>query len=250
MRLYGKNSILERLKSAPQTIKAIYIKKGMNLETIATLARQNDIPFNSLPEQKFSNFTQGINCQGVVAEVEKFTYSFLEDFLLRDEKDGLLTIVFLDHITDPQNLGSIIRTLACFGDFGLVLPKDASVSVNETVLKVACGAESFLPVAQIANLSVGLDMVKDKDYWVAAAVPEGGENLLTTKLAFPLAIVIGSEGKGVRRSLLNQVDLKLTLPMPGANISFNAAIATAIFSYEIFRQKNIINPFAFKDKIC
>lgn len=238
MRLYGKNSILERLKSAPQTIKAIYIKKGVNLETIAALARQNDIPFNSMPEQKFSNFTQGLNCQGVVAEVEKFTYSFLEDFLSRDEKDGLLTIVFLDHLTDPQNLGSIIRTLACFGDFGLVIPKDSSVSVNETVLKVACGGESFLPVAQIGNLSVGLEMVKDKNYWVAGALTQGGQDLLTTQLPSPLALVIGSEGKGIRQSLLNKLDLKLTLPMPGGKISFNAATATAIFSYEIFRQKN------------
>ncbi len=238
MRLYGKNSILERLKSSPQTIRAIYIKKGVNLETIAALARQNDIPFKSVPEQKFSNFTQDINCQGVVAEVEKFTYCFLEDFLSRNEKDGLLTIVFLDHLTDPQNLGSIIRTLACLGDFGLVIPKDASVSVNDTVLKVACGGESFLPVAQIANLSVGLEMVKGKDYWVAGAVTQGGQDLLTTQLPFPLAIVIGSEGRGIRQSLLNQLDLKLTLPMPGGKISFNVAVATAIFSYEIFRQKN------------
>jgi len=237
MRLYGKNPVFERLKSAPQSINKIIVKKGANLENIISLARDNDIPFSHMPEQKFSNFSSGINCQGVVAEVSKFVYSSLEDFLEREEKD-LLTLVFLDHITDPQNLGSVIRSLACLGGFGLVIPKDRSASINPTVLRVACGGESFLPIAQIANLSVGLAMVKKKGYWVAGAVTIEGESLIDLDLPWPLAIVMGSEDKGIRQGLTNHLDLKISLPMPGAKLSFNVGTATALFCYEAWKQKN------------
>lgn len=236
MRLYGKNSILERLKSAPETINKIYVAKGVNLEDIARLAREKSITFNHMPENKFSNFTQGIRCQGVVAEVTQFAYSFLEDFLSRKSED-FLSLVFLDHITDPQNLGNIIRTLACLGDFAIVIPKAGSASVNDTVLKVACGAESFVPIAQVANISSALIQAKEKGYWLAGGLTEGGEDLLAAQLPFPLALVMGSEGKGIRNIVREHLDLRLTLPMPGAHLSFNVATATAIFCYEIFRQK-------------
>jgi 23S rRNA (guanosine2251-2'-O)-methyltransferase len=237
MRLYGKNPVLERLKSASQTIRKIIIRKGVNLENIVRLAREKDINLTHMPEDKFRNFTQGLHCQGVVAEVDKFAYNYLEDFLDRKD-DELLTIVFLDHITDPQNLGSIIRSLACFGDFALVIPKHESVSITETVLRVACGGESFVPIALIPNLSVGLELVKKRGYWVAGAVADGGSSLLEAKILFPLALVMGSEDKGIRMALRNHLDLSLTLPMPGVGISFNVATATAIFCYEIFRQKH------------
>ncbi len=237
MRLYGKNSVLERLKSAPQTINKIYIKKGLNLEAIVKLTRDKDIPFIHMPDKKFSNFTSDIRCQGVVAEVDAFAYNFLEDFLSRPKED-LLSLVFLDNVCDPQNLGAILRTLACFNGFGLVIPKHKSVEINDTVLKVACGGESFVPVAQVSNLSVALELVKKTGYWVAGAVTQAGRDLLEAELPFPLAIVIGSEGKGIRPGVAKHIDLNLTLPMPGVKLSFNVATATAIFCYEIFRQKN------------
>lgn len=237
MRLYGKNPVLERLKSAPETINKIYIKKGVNLESIVSLAREKDIVLAHMSEEKFANYSANIHCQGVVAEVSKFAYSCLEDFLSREDKE-LFSLVFLDQITDPQNLGSIIRSLACFSGFALIIPKHSSVSVNETVLRVACGGESFVPVAQVTNLSVGLELAKKRGYWIAGSVVEEGLSLLETDLPFPLALVMGSEGKGIRPALINHLDLKLTLPMPGANLSFNVATATAIFCYEVFRQKN------------
>ncbi|MBU2540493.1 MAG: 23S rRNA (guanosine(2251)-2'-O)-methyltransferase RlmB [Candidatus Omnitrophica bacterium] len=237
MRLYGKNSILERLKSAPQTINKIYIKKGLNLEAIVKLARDKEIAFIHMPDKKFFNFTSGIHCQGVVAEVDKFAYNFLEDFLNRPKQE-LLSLVFLDNVCDPQNLGGILRTLACFGGFALVIPRHKSAAVNDTVLKVACGGESFVPVAQVSNLSVAIELVKKSGYWVAGAVTEAGKDLLDMELPFPLAIVIGSEGKGIRPGVANHIDLGLTLPMPGTRLSFNVATATAIFCYEIFRQKS------------
>jgi 23S rRNA (guanosine2251-2'-O)-methyltransferase len=237
MRLYGKNPVLERLKSAPETINKIYIRKGVNLENIVSLSREKNVLLAHMSEEKFANYSANINCQGVVAEVSEFAYSSLEDFLSRPDED-LLTLIFLDHITDPQNLGAILRSLACFNGFALVIPKHESVSVNETVLRVACGGESFVPVAQIPNFSIGTELAKKRGYWIAGAVVTGGKSLLETSLPFPLALVMGSEDKGVRPALRSHLDLELTLPMPGANISFNVATATAIFSYEIFKQKN------------
>lgn len=237
MRLYGKNSVWERLKSAPETVNKIYIEKGLNLENIVRQARERQVLLAHMPQKKFFNFTNGIRCQGVVAEVTEFTYNYLEDFLSR-EREELLSLIFLDRITDPQNLGAIIRTLACFGGFGLIIPKHDSASINDTVLKVACGGESFLPIAQVSNLSIALDLVKSKGYWVVGAVTENGEDFSKAKLLFPLAIVIGSEDKGIRQGLKSHLDFKFSLPMPGRSLSFNAATATAIFCYEIFKQKN------------
>lgn len=236
MRLYGKNPVLERLKSAPQTIRKICIRKGVNLKDIMRLMREKDVPLFSLPEKKFINFSHDIHCQGVVAEVDSFAYSFLEDFLSRSDEE-LLSLVFLDSVTDPQNLGSILRILACFGDFALVIPKHRSATINDTVLRVACGGEGFVPVAQVSNLSLALRLIKKRGYWICGALARGGKNLLDADLPFPLAVVMGSEGKGIRPALRNHMDLELTLPMPGAWLSFNVATATALFCYEIFRQK-------------
>ena len=145
-------------------------------------------------------------------------------------------MLFLDNLNDPQNLGSILRTTACLGGFAVVLPRHDSVEVTEAVLRVAQGGENYAPVAKVANLSVAIEKAKKAGYWIAGAVTEGGEDITKAKLNFPLGIVIGSEGKGIRQGLIGHLDMKLTLPMRGAGLSFNAAVAAALFCYEIIRQ--------------
>jgi 23S rRNA (guanosine2251-2'-O)-methyltransferase len=143
----------------------------------------------------------------------------------------------MDNLNDPQNLGSILRTSACLGGFSVVLPRHDSVEVTEAALRVAQGGENYVPVAKAVNLALAIEKAKKAGYWIAGAVLEAGEDLKKSKLNFPLGIVIGSEGKGIRPGLMKILDIRLSLPMGGAKLSFNAAVAAALFCYEVARQR-------------
>ncbi len=230
IRLYGKRSITERLKAAPASITRIYIEEGAVRPDIVTLARKHRIPVENLRHPRFRQLAQGNTTQGLIAETGDFKYAVLEDILGAESKP---TLLFLDRVNDPHNLGVILRSAACFGGFAVVLPGYESVEVNETVIKVACGAENYVPVAKIPNLSVAVQKAAAAGYWIGACVVEGGSSPREVALNFPLGLILGSEGEGVRPGLLKHIDYKLTLPMRGQGLSFNVAIAVSIFCYEI-----------------
>ncbi len=233
MRLYGKRSVLERLRAAPETIRALYLQQNTDASDLVRTAQSAKRPFKSLPKLAFANLAGSLHAQGVLAEVEEFRYTPLEKLL---RKDPRLTLFFLDRLTDPQNLGNILRSLACLGGMGIVLPKHESVDVNETVLRVASGAENYVPVAQVTNLIPASQAAKEVGYWIAGAAASGGQPVQTVNLPSPLAIVIGSEGSGIRPGLNKHLDLTVTLPMRGAALSFNTATAAALIAYEIVRR--------------
>lgn len=236
IRLYGKNQVVERLKTRPKTIQKIIFKKSTDNGFIEKLAVENNISHVLLSDKEFISISNNINNQGVIAQIQDFQYTDLEDILqLPNEKK--LTLIALSNITDPQNLGSILRTTACFGRFALIIPKHRSASITESVLKVACGGENYIPVIQETNLIPVIKQTKDAGYWVAGTVVEDGVDLTGFNFQFPLCLVIGSEDKGIRSGLMSHLDFKVTLPMPGAGLSLNAAVATAIFCYEVIRQK-------------
>lgn len=226
----------ERLKADPKSIKKVMIQSDAEAPDIEKACKSHKIPVERLPKNGFLKIAQAVRTQGVIAEVTEFKYTYLED-ILRLEKEKFLTLLFLDNLNDPQNLGGILRTAACFGGFGVVLPRHDSVEVTEAVLRVAQGGENYVPVAKVANLSIAVEKAKKAGYWIAGAVIEGGQGLTDVKLNFPLGIVIGSEGKGIRPGLAGHLDMRLTLPMAGAELSFNAAVAAALFCYEAARQR-------------
>jgi len=238
MRLYGKNQIIERIKIHPQSIKKIYLNKNHSVEFISKLTENKKIPCIFLDNKEFSGLALHDHTQDVMADVDEFLYTDF-DYLLSLPEERKYTLVALSNITDPQNMGSILRTLACFGGFALLIPRHRTASVNETVLKVACGGENYVPVVQVTNLIPALEKAKKLDYWIAGTVVEGGRDLTKFKFTFPLCIVIGSEDKGIRKGLLAHLDFKVTLPMPGASLSLNTAVACAIFCYETLRQKRV-----------
>jgi len=175
--------------------------------------------------------------QGVIAQVDQFEYANFHD-LLNKPKDKQLSFIFLDEINDPQNLGVIIRSAACFGGFAIVIPKHDACPVNDTVLHVASGGENFVPVSCVTNLTKALIEAKRCGFWATGAVVEGGEDIKKVDLPHPVCLVMGSEGKGIRKGLVSHLELKLSLPMVGASLSFNVAIACAIFCHEIVKQRS------------
>lgn len=236
MRLFGKNPVLERLRANPKTIRKIYLQKGVDLRDIVNAVREANLTFISLEKKDFQKMTADIHAQGVLAEVDEFVYMPFEK-LLDIAYDTDRTILFLDSLTDPQNLGSIIRTVGCLGGFSIILPVNDTVGVNETVLRVSCGGENYVHIANVKSASNTLSAVKDKGFIIGASIVESGEFIYNTKIPDHLCLILGSEGKGVRPGVLKYADLQLSLPMSGANLSYNVSVASAMFCYEIVRQK-------------
>lgn len=234
MRLYGKRPIIERLKAAPQTVQAIYLQQGTDAPEVVHAVKAAGKSFISQTKEAFQKNFGAVHAQGVAADVADFEYADF-DALVRAEPRP--TLILLDRITDPQNLGAMLRTLSCLGGFALVLPRFESADVNETALRIACGGENYMPVALVTNLAKAAEQAKAAGYWIAGAAAEGGDPLPTADWPTPLAVVIGSEGDGIRPGLEKHLDLKLTLPMPGAKLSYNAATAAAMIGYEITRRR-------------
>ena len=235
MRLYGKRPVVERLQAAPNTIRTIYLKQGIDNPEVVRAAKAANRSFVSVSKPEFYKLAGEVHSQGVVAEVEEFRYTPLEELLKRPQPR--LSLFFLDRLTDPKNLGNILRTAACLGGIALVLPKHESVEVNETVLRVACGGENFVPVAMATNLVRACERAKKAGYWIAGATASGEKPLHTADWPTPLGVVLGSEGSGIRPGLEKQLELTLSIPMPGAVLSFNVATAAALIAYEITRRR-------------
>lgn len=236
MLLYGVNSVSQRLEDNPKSIIKIFLEEGFDDSYVIDRIRKLKVQAITLRKNEFSRIKRADGLQGIIAEVDKFTYTPLKELISRP-KEKQLSFIILDSISDPQNFGSIIRTAACFGGFAVIIPKHQACEVNETVLHVASGGENFVPVSMVTNISTALIEIKKAGYWAAGAVVEGGEDLNSAKLPFPICLLLGSEGKGIRQGLLNKIDLKLTLPMKGAALSFNVAVSCAIFCNEIARQR-------------
>ena len=232
MFLYGKNSVFERLKANPQSIKKIFLEEDFSAPHIEELIESTKIITKRVSKKELLRIKHADSLQGIVASVEIFKYVDLEDLLNRS-KDEQLSLIFLDRLFDPQNLGAIIRTTACFGKFAVVIPKHKACEVTEAVLHVASGGENYTPVTMVSNLTNALLTAKKKGWWVVGAVTEGGEDISSVNLPFPLCFVLGSEGKGIRYGIEKHLDTKTHIPMQGAPLSFNVATSCAIFCHQI-----------------
>lgn len=236
MYLYGKHSVSERLRSNPASIQRIFLDKDLRDPPLEALIAQFRIPTQRLAKKALFNIKRSQPLQGIVAKVDAFSYADFDDLLYKNA-DKKYSFIFLDRIFDPQNLGAILRLAACFGGFCLVIPKNEACKVTDTVLHVACGAENFVPVAQVGNIRNALLSAKENGHWVYGAMLDAAQNLTAIKLLFPLCLVLGCEGSGVRYGLQKHLDARVTIPMPGAPLSFNVTAACAIFCYEIARQR-------------
>ncbi len=232
--LYGKNSVSERLRADPRSIRRVFLQKNFSEEGIGRQLSAARIPTEVLSERELSKVKRADRLQGIVAEVEPFRYTPFKEIVSSPDQP---TLVVLDNLSDPNNLGSILRLSACFDRIALVIPEHRACRVNDTVMHVASGGENYVPVSMVTNTSQSLREAKEAGYWVAGTVVEGGESLPKASLPFPFCLVLGSEGSGIRPGVEKQLDLKLTLPMHGAELSLNVAMACAIFLYEITRQR-------------
>lgn len=235
MRLFGKNPVIERIRSNPATIKELYLQRGVDLSVVVQECKKKNIKFESVDKDWFKKNGCGLHSQGVLAEVKDFKYLPFKKILAKCLKAETIPL-FLDGVTDPQNLGSIIRTLACMGRFSLVIPEHNSADVNETVLRVASGGENYIDISMVTNSATILSHMKRDNVMLAGAVVEASEPVSKAELRIPLALVVGAEGKGIRPGILKLLDARLSLPMEGADLSYNVSVATALFCHEVKRR--------------
>ncbi|MFC1658870.1 TrmH family RNA methyltransferase [Candidatus Omnitrophota bacterium] len=237
MFLYGRNSVFERLKRNPASIEKVYLHDNFSVPQIEQLIKTNNIVCQRLPFNQLSKIKPAPDTQGIIARVGNFKCPSFKD-LLNCEPSRKLTLIFLDRIYDPQNLGAIIRTAACFGGFALVIPKFKACAVNDTVLHVASGGENHIAISMVSNLSNAIISAKKRGYWImGACAQDDSENINRVEIPFPLGLILGSEGKGIRYGVDKHIDLRARIPMQGAALSFNVTIACAIFCHEISKSR-------------
>jgi len=238
MYLYGKNSVMERIKADPETVRRISMREGLSVPELEKLIQRKKIELERLPAPALDRMRPQKDLQGVVARVDLFEYADYRQ-LIEQALGENRTLIFLDRVSDPHNLGVIIRLSACFGKFSLIIPNREACDVNETVLHVASGGENYVPIASVNNLAPVLDAAKDAGFWVAGAVVgDEAQDITSASFPFPLALVLGSEGGGIRTGIQKRLDLRVRIPMQGVPLSFNVSMACAIFLHEISKQAN------------
>ena len=237
----GRNAVIEALR-AGTAIDKIYLVKGETDKTlghIASKARAAGVVVVDADRRKLDAMSRTHAHQGVIALAAVREYvsvqSLLDAAAAKGEKPLL---VVCDEISDPHNLGAILRTAECAGAHGIIIPKRRSAGLTAVVAKTSAGAVSYLPVARVANITALLKELKEQGVWIFGTAAEGTTSLYQADLKGPAAIVIGSEGDGMTRLAKENCDFLVSIPMKGRISSLNASAAAAVLLYEAVRQRN------------
>ncbi|MEA5142778.1 MAG: 23S rRNA (guanosine(2251)-2'-O)-methyltransferase RlmB [Oscillibacter sp.] len=237
----GRNAVIEALR-AGTAIDKIYLVRGETDKTlghIASKARAAGVVVVDADRRKLDAMSRTHAHQGVIALAAVREYvsvqSLLDAAAAKGEKPLL---VVCDEISDPHNLGAILRTAECAGAHGIIIPKRRSAGLTAVVAKTSAGAVSYLPVARVANITALLKELKEQGVWIFGTAAEGTTPLYQADLKGPAAIVIGSEGDGMTRLAKENCDFLVSIPMKGRISSLNASAAAAVLLYEAVRQRN------------
>ncbi len=234
----GVNVVRELLNSNKKIEKIIAENSNnKDIENLIDKARSCGIKVEVVDKKDLDRIAKA-KTQGIIAFVPGFKYSTIDEILLQAErKNEKPFIVILDGINDPHNLGAIIRTCECAGVHGVIIPQNRACEVNETVYRTSAGAVVHMNVAMVTNLTRTINELKQKGVWVYA-LEAGNKKIYETDFTYPTAIVVGSEGKGVSRLVLENVDEVVSMDMYGHVNSLNASNASAIAVYEVVRQRS------------
>lgn len=236
----GRNAVIEALRAGTQ-IDKIFIMKGevdTALGHIASTARSQGIVVADADKRKLDGMSRTHAHQGVIALAAMREYVSVQSLLdAAAEKGEAPLLVVCDEISDPHNLGAILRTAECAGAHGVIIPKRRSAGLTAIVGKTSAGAVSYMPVARVSNLPATLEELKKKGVWVYGTAAEGTTSLYDADLKGPAAIVIGSEGSGMGRLVREKCDFLVSIPMKGHISSLNASAAAAILLYEAVRRR-------------
>lgn len=227
MLVYGRNVAKEVLQK-PEKVRKVTLQKGFDDKEINSLLEKNKIKVEYLDKKGFSKFDK-FSHQGIILDIEDFNYVNYKDFL---DIPGA-KIVILDHLEDPHNFGAIIRTCEAAGITLIVIPKDRAVDVNSTVMKTSAGALENVKIARVPNLINVINDLKDNGFWIVGTAMEGSVDYRDIDYTGKIALIIGNEGNGMSKSVLDSCDYVAKIPMYGKINSLNASVAAGIMIYEV-----------------
>ncbi|MEA4827541.1 MAG: 23S rRNA (guanosine(2251)-2'-O)-methyltransferase RlmB [Clostridium sp.] len=236
----GRNAVIEALKS-DRTIENILLAKGDttgSISKILAIAKEKGIVVKEVDRKKLDSMSSTGSHQGVMAIVTPYKYFEVEEILeYANEKEEKPFIVILDEIEDPHNLGAIIRTAEICGVHGIIISKRRNVGITPTVYKTSAGAIEYMRIAKVSNINSVIDELKEKGIWVYGADMDGESYCFQASLSGAVALVIGSEGKGISKLTKEKCDALVKIPMVGSITSLNASVAAGIMMYEVLKQK-------------
>lgn len=239
-KVFGVHAVEALLRHHPKRVKQLWLAESRNdprVKTLLELAGQTRVPVGQKDRRELDEWTEGVH-QGVVAEVspsQVWGEAMLEELLER--REGVPLLLVLDGVTDPHNLGACLRTADAAGALAVIVPKDKSATLNATVRKVACGAAEVIPLVAVTNLARTLEKLKARGLWVVGTAGEAEQALYQQDLTGPIVLVMGAEGKGMRRLTRDLCDFLVRLPMAGSVSSLNVSVATGICLFEALRQR-------------
>ena len=248
--IVGRQPVLEALKSR-QPIERIVILHGTtggHIDQAKQLARKLAIPVKETDKERFAELAGDTLTQGIIAIIDSYHYTEIEEILaVAQQKNEPPFILILDEIEDPHNLGALIRSAECAGIHGIVIPLHNAASVNATVVKTSAGATAHLPIARVTNIAQTLDELKKAGVWVVGTEMESDKLYYHHDYTGPLAIVVGNEGKGIRRLVKEKCDFLVAIPMHGKIESLNASVAGALVMFEAAKSRYKKNPIPEKN---
>ena len=230
--IYGKNPVIEAIR-AKKALK-VFIVNNFNDQKILSLIKDNHLAVSSISPNEMDKMCNGVH-QGIAAELKPYQTVSLEEIIYKAKNKEKKIIVMLDNISDPHNLGAIIRSADVFEAAGIILPKHNSVSLNATVAKTSAGAINYVPVAVVNNLNQAIKTLKEEGYWIVSTDGSAEISYSSIKYDFPVVVVIGSEGKGVSPLVLKNSDYIVKIPQFGHVNSLNASVAAGILLAEVHK---------------
>lgn len=239
--IYGIHPVLETLRRSDGTVERIFIARGKTtpeMEQILAIAARRAIPVERCRRSYLDTVTGSTSHQGIACRGKEFQYAPFED-MVAAAADGHGLVLILDGVTDPHNLGSLIRTAHCFGVRGIVIPEDRAAPVTPAVVKASAGASQYMPVARVVNLARAIDAMKERNFWIYGADARGDTDIHAHDYKGNVGLVLGSEGKGIRHLVRKKCDFLISIPMSGAFDSLNVAVAGGIIIHEIARRRSV-----------
>ncbi len=240
--VFGIHAVNTVLDLDPQRIKKLFLLKGrqdQRIDQLISKAQSLGVSIEWISKQKIDERAQGVH-QGVLAEVKPIPQKGdkeLENLL--STAQGVPLYLVLDGVTDPHNLGACLRTADAAGVHAVIAPRDKSAPLNATASKVACGAAETVPYFQVTNLARTLKMLQEQGIWIVGTAGEATGSIYQSDLTGPTALVMGAEGKGMRRLTREHCDLLVNIPMAGEVSSLNVSVATGVALFEIVRQRQL-----------
>ncbi|ABY94024.1 MULTISPECIES: 23S rRNA (guanosine(2251)-2'-O)-methyltransferase RlmB [Thermoanaerobacter] len=237
--IFGRNPVIEAIKSGKE-IEKIYVSKtaGGNISKIINFAKEAGIVVSTTDNDTLSKLAGSQNHQGVVALSAVYKYFEVDDLLeYAEQKKEKPFLLILDEITDPHNLGAIIRSAEAFGVHGIIIPKRRAVGVNATVVKTSAGAVEHMRIAKVSNINNTIRDLKERGLWIVGTDVNAEKSFEELNYDFPVAFVIGNEGKGVSKLVLQNCDFVVKIPMKGKINSLNASVAASILIYQVVSKR-------------